>query len=153
MPNYKSHLVGGVLVYSVMLCAVLYYYSPSLLAMVEWLLFALAGALFPDVDTKSKGQRWFYRILLILLVYTVYTKRFTMVAFLGMLGLLPQLVPHRGLFHRLWFIVALVVMISWISCFVMPSCRTLITLDALFFLLGAISHLWLDLGLRRMVRL
>jgi len=63
MPNYKGHLAGGVVTYCVVLCA-LVGTAPSFMTAGEWLLFTLAGALFPDIDIKSKGQKYFYYLVL-----------------------------------------------------------------------------------------
>ncbi|MGC2310143.1 MAG: hypothetical protein WA432_00805 [Candidatus Babeliaceae bacterium] len=64
MPSYKGHLLGGLVVYSI---ALLFMATTlSWLTKGEWLLCTLFGALFPDIDIKSKGQKLFYALLLVI---------------------------------------------------------------------------------------
>ena len=67
MPGYRAHLVGGMAAYGITLY-LLRSYCGSVFVGAEWMLFALAGALFPDIDTKSMGQKFLYQILLIILI-------------------------------------------------------------------------------------
>src|SRR5438309_2217826 len=62
MPGYKGHLVGGTVAFGLLFFALVgvVVRQPSMLIAGEWLLFALAGSLFPDIDIKSKGQKYFY---------------------------------------------------------------------------------------------
>ncbi len=152
MPGYRAHLVGG----AVAGCLGMYMLQslqPSPLTMAEWLGFALVGSLFPDIDTKSKGQKLFYGLLLAIFCVLVLTNRPHLIALLGFVALVPILATHRGLFHRVWFVIGLPMVVA-LLCAVCTqlSCRVLM-FDALFFALGALSHLWLDLGLRRMLRI
>ena len=152
MPNYKGHLAGGLFFYLIALYFVLAAYSISFATGLEWLLFTLAGALFPDVDIKSKGQKYFYWIVLILGILLLLHNHIQGFIILRFISLVPVLVRHRGIFHRLWFIVLIPLLISFaLSCY-MPGCNRTIMFDTLFFIIGAISHLWLDLGLKRMLR-
>ncbi len=56
-------------------------------------------ALFPDLDTASIIQRWFYRLLLILLGYLLIKKKIDVFAVFAFLGVLPLLDKHRGWTH------------------------------------------------------
>ncbi len=153
MSNYKGHLAGGLFFYLITLYGIAsYYVCPALPTAIEWLLFALAGSLFPDVDIKSKGQNYFYWLIFALLLFLFFMKRFTLMAIVGVIAVIPQLVRHRGIFHRLWFVILLPIFLAMALCLYIPSCKTIIFFDALFFVVGALSHLWLDLGLRRMLR-
>ena len=60
MSNYRGHLIGACIVYSVIIF-VLSFHTKSFITLTEWLLCTLLGSLFPDIDTKSKGQKLFYR--------------------------------------------------------------------------------------------
>lgn len=153
MPGYKGHLMGGAVTYCALLYGVTFYCAPTLLTGIEWFLFALAGSLFPDVDVKSKGQHYFYWIIFALFIYLVMLQRWKMVVFASFFAMLPLLVRHRGIFHRAWFIIFLVTMSAIAIGLYFPKHGQRLWLDALFFLAGALSHLWLDLGLRRMFRI
>ena len=57
MPGYRAHLAGGLTVYGITIY-LLRSYCGSVFIAAEWMLFTLAGSLFPDIDTKSKGQKF-----------------------------------------------------------------------------------------------
>ena len=75
MPNYKTHLAGGLFAYLLSIYAVITLRTISFALALEWLLFCLLGALFPDVDIKSKGQKIFYWIVLLLGTFLLFRKR------------------------------------------------------------------------------
>jgi hypothetical protein len=154
MPGYKGHLTGGLVAYGVTLYALqstaLVYPTP--LATCEWLGFALAGSLFPDIDTKSKGQKYFYGVLLAIFIALLCSNRIELLAVLAVVALLPLLVNHRGIFHRAWFVM-LVPLVLALICGMRSGLGCHVFLfDAFFFIVGALSHLLLDLGIRRMFR-
>lgn len=152
MPGYKGHLTGGLVAFACLLC-LLKQYNPSVCTTLEWLSFSLAGSLFPDIDVKSKGQKWLYWLLFVLFICLFLRKCYFMLSLFGIISLIPMLVNHRGLFHKLWFILALPAgVLLAVSCFA-PRYLTIAAFDVLFFYAGAVSHLWLDFGLRRMLRL
>lgn len=153
MPNYKGHLFGGFAVFLLSLfamCALTTF--PGYTTALEWLFFCCAGALFPDVDTKSKGQKWYFRVLFILLIYAFLNQNMAIVWFILFSFLVPHIVVHRGIFHRMWFVIAIPLGAGILLCTHFPRCRTIIWHDILFFIIGALSHLWLDLGFKRMMR-
>jgi len=151
MPGYKGHLAGGLITGGILLYAV-QELNPTPLTALEWLSFALAGSLFPDIDIKSKGQKLFYPILLGILVLLFYNGHIELVALLAVLGLVPMMVRHRGVFHRLWFVIIFPLFVASVGALLMPECMRIFFLDTLFFIAGAISHLWLDFGTMRMLR-
>lgn len=152
MPNYKGHLTGGCIVFIV---AVLFFigHKISFFTGLEWFAFTLLGSLFPDIDTKSKGQKIFYKILFVMALYLIIKKRFLALAMISLLSFIPLVVPHRGICHRLWFVIGVPLSLVVYCHFYFPAYAVLIFWDAFFFALGAISHLWLDMGLRRMIRI
>ncbi len=154
MSGYKGHLAGGLVAYGLVLSAaqVLQMLNPSPLTAAEWLGFTLAGALFPDIDIKSKGQKYFYSVLFILFIILIGTHHIELVAILGLLAVIPMMVRHRGIFHRTWFVIVLPVACALVcSTYSTVDC-TILLHDAFFFILGALSHLVLDLGVRRTLR-
>ena len=150
MPNYKGHIAGGVGAFIVTVLGMRMICTPSPLTLVEWLACTVAGALFPDVDIKSKGQRYGYWIILVILTVLLIRKRFEMLMSVSVLAMAPMLSRHRGLFHRLWFIIAFPLLIWYLISLEFPKISGELFYDTLFFIAGAISHLWLDRGLVRM---
>jgi hypothetical protein len=150
MPNYKGHLVGGLVAFGVM-CLFLYPMHAQIMVIGEWLLCALAGALFPDVDTKSKGQKYFYRIMCILTLYVIIKRNYSLLAVISIFSLLPLIVRHRGIFHELWFILCIVCG-TWIfGSMYIPYASVQLFYDLIFFMAGVISHLWLDVGFKKVL--
>jgi len=105
MPNYRVHLFGGFVAYVVLFSCVARLLHPSFLTACEWLLFTLAGALFPDIDIKSKGQKYFYHFIFLLFIVLAIKKRYTMITFCSFIILIPLLVRHRGFFHSPRFVI------------------------------------------------
>ena len=150
MPGYRGHIIGGLAAYGIALYVVRSCLQPSVLTSIEWLLFALTGSLFPDVDTKSKGQKLFYMLMFGIFGALLLRGQVETIGFLSFLVLIPMIVPHRGLFHRLWFIIAFALaLVMWCGISTTIPCRILL-FDALFFIVGAFSHLLLDFGFKRM---
>lgn len=157
MPGYRVHLVGGgiaaVLSLSILVAAGCISLQQDYLLMLSSFLAALAGALFPDIDVKSKGQNYFYWIVFLLLLYYYTDHQFDRCAAIALICTLPLLTKHRGILHNIWFLILL---IGSCMAMVVTYCKahaTTLCAILLFFLLGMISHLWLDLGIRRMLRL
>ena len=82
MPGYKGHLVGGAVAYGVTVY-LLRSLNPTAITLVEWFVCTLAGALFPDVDTKSKGQKYFYSVLWMVHLGLFFFEKFKLVAIAG----------------------------------------------------------------------
>jgi hypothetical protein len=157
MPGYRVHLVGGaiaaVLALSLLVVAGCLSVQQDYLLMLYSFMSALAGALFPDIDVKSKGQNYFYWIVFLLLLYYYSEQQFDRCAGIALICTLPLLTKHRGILHNIWFLILLIgscmaLVVTYCKAHVAMLCPILS-----FFLLGMISHLWLDLGIRRMLRL
>jgi hypothetical protein len=149
--NYKGHLVGGFIAYIVGLLIV---YgvggTPSIKILIEWGLCALAGSLFPDIDIKSKGQKIFYAVLLGVYILLIITARLDIIAIVSIIATSPMLVKHRGLFHKIWFVISVPFLMALWMGLCMPFYVNSFFLYAFFFTIGAISHLWLDFGFFKM---
>ncbi len=150
MPGYRTHLMGGFTAYVIVLY-LLKSLKPTPFTMLEWLACALVGALFPDVDTKSKGQLWFYRFLFLVLLVLALHRCFLIAALISIVCILPMLVQHRGLFHRPLFLIGVPMLGVVIVNIYAPACARLFFFDALFFVVGAMSHILLDRGVRAFV--
>jgi hypothetical protein len=151
MSGYQGHLVGGVVSYAALLL-LLKNTQPTVMSLFVWFLCSLAGSLFPDIDIKSKGQKYFYWILLGLILLCIFINRLDLVAIISVMSIVPLLVKHRGITHRLWFIVLLPLSIWLAVSASYPDVTDMLIVNVLFFIGGAISHLWLDFGFFRMLR-
>lgn len=152
MPGYKGHLVGGTLTFALALYAMdgagVHF---THVQAVQWFISALAGCLFPDVDVKSKGQNIFYKgmlVALLCMLFYGYHRPFMMVSVAAMV---PMIVRHRGIFHRLWFVIGMPTLGALFLATYYPAYESTIYFNTLFFVMGAISHLWLDLGFKKMI--
>lgn len=154
MANYKGHVVGGAI-----LCAA---YVGALAVVPTDILDETAGilsnwqmvaglfvvaqlfALFPDIDTNSKGQNLFFGTALLADIALIATERIEAAAYLGLLAMTPIVGKHRGWTH------------SKLAAFLVPSPIILIPylnnqyiLPTSFIFYGAsvagyLSHLLLD---------
>jgi|HubBroStandDraft_1064217.scaffolds.fasta_scaffold118311_1 hypothetical protein len=150
MPGYKGHLVGGIVAFCI-LFVVAMGINPSYYTAGEWLLCTLAGALFPDIDVKSKGQKYFYYVVLAGLVFLVMQREFEVLTCFSFIVITPMLVRHRGIFHSPRFIILMPLMVWIMIAMVFPSTAQPLFFDTMFFIAGAFSHLWLDFGTRQMM--
>ena len=143
MPGYRGHLVGGGVTYFILLYF-LSGYNPDLSIVAQGVLFGLVGALFPDIDIKSMGQKYFYIFLIALLIFCLLHEKYPWFIALTFLSIVPLLVRHRGIFHSLLFICFLSCMS--IVCVIMFKTKygPLAVSNALFFTAGAWSHILLD---------
>lgn len=145
MPGYKVHIVGGVATFIglMMLCS--RYGTPiAPFITLQWLAATVLGALFPDVDIKSKGQGIFYKGMLLFLLFLFWTKQFHLFVIMSFLALVPLLVRHRGMFHRPWFVVVLPLSVAFITGVAFPVYGASFFYNACFFSAGALSHIMLD---------
>lgn len=143
MPNYRGHLVGGACAF-VLLCFPLQATARPVTTLIEWFFCALFGALFPDIDTKSKGQLLFYRLMIVVMGLLCMQQRFMVAAGTGLFCMLPMIVRHRGLFHNYLFMTTLLLLIAFLVFTYKPSIFNIIAYDLLFFSAGLYSHLFLD---------
>lgn len=121
---------------------------PTLLLAIEWFLCSLAGSMFPDIDIKSKSQKYWYCSIFVILLAFIGRKKLTTVAYLSVFSFLPLFTNHRGLFHRLWFILSLSVSAWFWLAYLFPEAKNFIFYDIVFFTAGVLSHLYLDMGIK-----
>jgi membrane-bound metal-dependent hydrolase YbcI (DUF457 family) len=144
MPEHKTHLFVGFLVYVTVLYLVLFFGPISWERKIELLMYTLIGALFPDIDTKSKIQRVMYSIFFFLLVLLAYTKQYVAATATGILACLPLMVHHRGIFHSIIFLTCLAASAVFCTHLYYPLYTTVMVYNAIFFLAGVFSHLFAD---------
>lgn len=151
MPSYRVHLVGGLLTYLAIL-QMIKQTEPSVMTIILGLLFCLLGALFPDIDVKSKGQKVFYSMLLVVLAILLYQRMYCLFAVMSFLGIIPILVKHRGIFHHIWFLLSM----SFLATFAVKawcgSFERIMINNCWFFFAGTVSHVVLDRVVSRIKR-
>lgn len=104
MPGYKGHIAGGLffavmgIVGAVMLGWLVF--NPLIAAGLVG--FCLLGALFPDVDTDSKGQNLYYTVFAMVDLGLIVQKHYMWAAWLGFFAMLPAIGSHRGWTHSWW---------------------------------------------------
>lgn len=113
MAGYKGHVAGGLVFGAGYLVLLALVYSVD----QAWRRFGalelvgipvvLAGlcvmfALWPDVDTNSKGQQLFYSLFFGVDVVLIVLREFEWAAYLGLFAILPILGKHRGWTHTPW---------------------------------------------------
>lgn len=144
MPGYRGHIVGGAATFCIVALVVSKFYPPTLITALQWFLLTIVGALFPDVDIKSKGQGIFYRVILLCLILLYLQKNWYLFAATSFMAMLPVLVRHRGLFHNIWFVIVVPFGLAYFMVGSFPQYKTILLLDATFFAAGAVSHIILD---------
>lgn len=104
MPGYKGHLFFGLLVGGLALAGAVWLgaLAPDPVVLGGLMAALLLGALFPDLDTDSKGRRLFYLAFLALDVWLIMGRRFEEAAYVGILAILPGIGRHRGWTHAWW---------------------------------------------------
>jgi len=152
MPGYRGHLIGGVVTFGlVRLCL-----SPLMQAqMVNELLccaLTLLGALFPDVDIKSKGQKIFYSLAMLIALICFAKRAWNSLAWLGFMCFVPLAVEHRGPMHNPYVLIATPWILAQGLEQLFPHLQKLSPLYSVFFIAGALSHLFLDFGLRKTLK-
>lgn len=149
MPGYKGHCAGALCLYAILIYCLYAPLQPSYICVLELGLCTIIGALFPDIDIKSKGQKYFYWIFALCLVLLCLYQAFIIAALSGVVLLTPMLVRHRGVFHNPWFLI----FGPFVCWFVVLLYSSLIARKVqyhiLFFVIGALSHVWLDIGTKR----
>lgn len=111
--GYKGHITGAGVFSGLYLAGLAYVFSVDA-AYAQFSTFelvaypvvlvglALMFGLWPDVDTDSKGQNFFYTIFFLVDVILIVGEHFQAAAYLGLFAILPALGPHRGWTHSWW---------------------------------------------------
>lgn len=112
MANYRGHIVGGIVAGAVsiaVLSQVPFEQSAEAARLLyDWQVFAaffvlsVLFALFPDVDTNSKGQDIFIGLAFFVDVLLILNGKYQAAAYLGLIAMLPIVSHHRGWTHSKW---------------------------------------------------
>lgn len=128
MANYRGHIVGGIIAGTASMALLsqvpLEQSAEAARLLYDWQVFAaffvlsVLFALFPDVDTNSKGQDIFFGLAFFVDILLILNGNYQAAAYLGLIAMLPILSHHRGWTHSKW------------AMFIVPS--PLIILPALY---------------------
>lgn len=144
MPGYKAHTFGSIIIAILALGACNVFYQVTAFKAFEWIGFAILGGLFPDLDTKSFGQKWFYRILFLIAIVLFSLKQHHLLSVIALIGFIPLLFRHRGMFHSPWFLSAIALGGTFACAYYFPEHQTQVFIDGAFFWLGCMIHLIMD---------
>ena len=155
MPGYRGHLAGAGIT-AVATLAYTNWHAPTSALLTPpntWFLAAaLFGGLFPDIDIKSKGQKLWYYALAPCMVIATWYRHTSLLAALGVLSVIPPLLPHRGITHEIWFIIVAPLGAPLLISTYHPAHTILAAKLYAYFVLGALSHIVLDFGIIRLIK-
>ncbi|TLD43293.1 MAG: hypothetical protein JETT_0462 [Candidatus Jettenia ecosi] len=110
--NFKGHIIGGC-ISGIAITAVKLLSDGSLdfssFPQEAALIFGITVffSIFPDLDTESIPQRWFYRAVFLLLLYLGYKKHYGLATLLAIVAITPKIDHHRGWTHHYFSAVLL----------------------------------------------
>lgn len=154
MANYRGHIAGGLAAGAA--CALLLSkvpverYAEAAHLLHDWQVLAaffvlsVLFALFPDVDTNSKGQDIFIGLAFIVDVLLIFSGNIHAAAYLGLIAMLPIVGHHRGWTHTKW-----AMLVVPLPLLIVPSLYSerLLPIAAVYYVAavaGYFSHLLLD---------
>lgn len=146
MPGYKVHLTGGAVLAAGAFTGAFFLglYKPDPFSGAALLATACLAALFPDVDTSSKGRGLFYGILAVVDIGLMIMGQWQWAAVVGLVAMLPALDNHRGWTHTWWAMLLVPAVILGAAHFALhPPVRVLLPFYGAA-VVGYFSHLALD---------
>lgn len=154
MPNHRTHLVTG------LTCATVLVYAlnqinahtfQDLWQMPLCIGLALTGSIFPDIDIDSKMQRLFWPIIAIVLFAALVKSKFYLFFILAACTIFVMLIRHRTITHQFWFVISFPFGLAWYLGTTKVQ-TPFVYVSALFFVVGACSHIFLDRTMSRLKR-
>ena len=86
MASGKGHLFGGFLFTLLFIHIVYnYFFVPSIIDLILYIALGLMFAVWPDVDIKSYGQKFFYIIFFLVDVFLIYQQSYKIAAYFGLI--------------------------------------------------------------------
>lgn len=148
MPNARGHVIGGFAFYLAagvipLTRKYLPFATPELF--LAGLPFCLFGALFPDIDTHSEGRKLLNLISFVAIGAAFHYKLYVVAFLLAPLPLLAKLAKHRGITHNPLFACLVPAMIFYT---IKPHVPWIPDINPKYYgayVVGAISHIVLDL--------
>ncbi len=163
MPGYKGHTVGGFFG-GIAYVAALGLVSTKLSSRVghvfsNWQLMAglfivsMLFALWPDIDTNSKGQDIFFGVAFILDVGLIVNGYIEAAAYFGLLAMTPIIGKHRGWTHTKLAMLLVPLPIIAVTYLYRPEVSSIAILFYGAAVAGYFSHLLLDGKITRHIRI
>lgn len=149
MPNARGHLIGGAVFYAALgalpwTAKFLPFSNPT--QVFVGLPFCLFGALFPDIDTHSEGRKLLNLLTFAGIAMACHYKRYTAALLLAPLPLFARLASHRGITHNPLFVTIVPAMFIYA---IRPHAPWIPDINKKYytaFIVGAISHIVLDIA-------
>ena len=154
MANWKGHVGGGIVLGAAYVAAVsqapVEYLAERAHLLYDWqalvavMVLSVLFALFPDIDTNSKGQNIFFGIALAFDVLLIWSGNIQAAAYLGLVAMLPVVGKHRGWTHS-----KLAMLLVPLPILVVPYLYNdyILPISAIYYgaaVVGYFSHLLLD---------
>jgi len=154
MPNYRTHLLGGAVSF-VIVYKLAGYCSPEPiqnLSIIGGLGLALLGSIFPDIDVPSRMQTIFYRSMIVVLITTLIFKLWKLFIGASALSCIILFIRHRTITHQIWFLITFPLALLFLIKNKTSFSLNLLMFFYACFVLGALSHILLDFGIKRLFR-
>lgn len=154
MPNHRTHLVVGLTSAAVLIYTLNQINANTFHTMWQMPLcigLALTGSIFPDIDIDSKMQRLFWPIIAIVLFIALLKSKFNLFFILAACTIFVMLIRHRTITHRFWFVISFPFALAWYLGTAKVQ-TPFVYVAALFFVVGACSHIFLDRTMSRLKR-
>ncbi len=100
MAGYRTHTTAALL-FCGLLFAFPFFHALHLYGQLACVGLAVFFGLFPDVDTKSKGQYIFLVSFVLVDIILILREEYKKAAYLGLLVVLPIMSRHRGWTHSI----------------------------------------------------
>lgn len=163
MANYRGHIAGGILAGAACIAilpkAPIERLAEAAHLLSDWQVFAaffvlsILFALFPDVDTNSKGQDIFIGLAFVVDVLLILDGDIRAAAFLGLIAMLPIISHHRGWTHSKWAMLAVPLPLLIVPALYDDALIPIATVYYLAAVSGYFSHLLLDGLIWRKIRI
>lgn len=147
MPNYKTHLAGG-LVSFIVITKLLHTTFPSYtldsVLLPAGLSITLIGSIFPDIDVPSKMQKWFFYSSAPLILLSLLLKKHLLFSLLGSSIIFIIFLTHRTITHKPFFILLAALIPLLFLIYNHPIHTNFFVGLYVYFTTGSLSHILLD---------
>jgi membrane-bound metal-dependent hydrolase YbcI (DUF457 family) len=154
MANWRGHVAGGAILGVAYLAALqvapdnLVEHTHGLLSdwqmLIGLMVICVLFALWPDIDTNSKGQNIFFGIAVVADLLLFVNGRLEAAAYLVLIALTPIICKHRGWTHTKWAMLLVTAPLIIIPYLYRPSVLQPAILLYGAAVVGYFSHLLLD---------
>ena len=154
MANWRGHTIGGAVLGLAYIAALeaapdnIVEHTKGLMSSYQMLIglmvICVLFALWPDIDTNSKGQNIFFGIAFVADILLIINGRLEAAAYLGLIAMTPILSKHRGWTHSKLAMILVPAPLAVIPYLYRPSVLLPAALLYGAAVVGYFSHLLLD---------